>query len=248
MIYEARLEELRIPFSGRSLTTIESILGKPSHAAASRRATFWQNPTLRYGRSHAVQLLAAFNLSLLWSIAERVRRLLRNWNKRKPIECRTQMPLDVVRARFSWFVATNNISAAVLTFLDFRCWVRAEELVCCRWMTLMRAPDIIKDRYPQNLQPLVYSKAEADESRQEQHPVRRRQKRAPRPAPCLAGARPSCAGSALPHVPLTTTGFWKYWEAGLKELKLEHSGLVPSGLRPSGATYHYLMNQDVPRL
>lgn len=45
-IYEARLEELRMFFSCRGLSTIENILGKPSRAAASRVATF-----LRYHAS-----------------------------------------------------------------------------------------------------------------------------------------------------------------------------------------------------
>lgn len=76
------------------------------------------------------------------------RRLSRCWNKSEPIECRAPVPLDVALALFSLFMATGNISAAVLTILGFHCLVRTEELVCLRCADLMLAPDIIKDGYP----------------------------------------------------------------------------------------------------
>lgn len=119
------------------------MLAAPPHAAAARVATFLrvQFQTLRYGRSHAAQLLSAIKRCLLWAAAEAKsmpaaemilepsRRLLRSWSKRESVECRIPVPLDVALGLFSVFMASWDLAGAVIVMLGFHCLIRTEELM-----------------------------------------------------------------------------------------------------------------------
>ena len=46
----------------------------------------------------------------------------------------------------------------------------------------------------------------------------------------------------------SSTDFLRYWRAALRAADLGESSALPAGLRGGGATHHWLVHQDVPRL
>lgn len=161
------------------------------------------------------------------------------------------MPVPGVMALaiFSVFIDSGNLSAAVVVGLAFHCLCRIEEVMHLRWGDLVLAPAAVTASYPMihGLVSITRPKLKSGVGRNNHQFATVEDRVLARFFHWLVK---DLAENELHNYifPGGANAFLRYWAAATAQLRIKGLGLTPSGLRPGGATHHYSVHQDLPRL
>eukprot|EP00971_Amphidinium_carterae_P238875 4741899-Amphidinium_carterae.1 len=261
-IYEERLESLRAHWHSPECSTLLQVFAS-EQVAAVRIAQFirHQCATNAWGKSHAAQLLAAAKRYMLWGQAsgyampspEHVlapsRRLLRAWKRYEPVVPHTPVPLDVALALMSAFLSVGHHSAAVVIGLCFHCLLRVEEVMSVTWSDLQLSAASVIQRYPQvcALVGIRKPKLRTGVGRNNRQFVTVEDSAFAGLLGWLTSTLGATEMQQLVWPVNGAIGFLKVWRRMLATLGLP-AQFTPAGLRSGGATHHFLVHQDIPRL
>eukprot|EP00971_Amphidinium_carterae_P344779 6485382-Amphidinium_carterae.1 len=262
-IYDTRLKELLHFYRPSGFAQVPDIVQGAPEQVAQRLAVFLrqQYSTGAWNRAHAAQFIAAvkrfmvISLSLGRPVPEPdlclvpARRLLKTWAQQQPVESHIPVPQGVVQALVSLLISTGHWSAALLVALGFHCLLRVEELMGLKWQHLEPAPAVMAQAYKlvQGLVCIERPKLRTGLHRNNvQFVTVEDTTLAAFLAWLVADLVPADKAELIwPEGPVQFLVLWKW---ALHKLGLHDMHFVPSGLRGGGATHHYLIHQDLPRL
>ena len=177
-----------------------------------------------------------------------LRRLLKTWRSKEPEQFRTPMSVQVLLALFATACAYEAWSFATVLLVCFHCLLRPDEVLNMTWGDVASVSADFLAWYPAVWGLVGVRKPKMRKAPQSRHQF------VVIEDPYVAGwldwmtAGLTADELKMKVFPRGYPVFYNLFQKFMKILGVQSLELSPGSLRAGGATHHYLMFQDVPRL